>query len=190
MDIIGHDPTMPREYRALMLQEFEDCTLPLYGIPATWQGFRTLAGAGTVSTTSHADGAVLASSREYELGHRTAWPPESPFLTVKSTDDIQDGPRAQLVLPIVDPERAMPRSREDLHRDAVLTATDVEVDGQALRFALLEDEHRFAAACRLGPVTVVCQGSGIDLAEVGLARITDLDPYIRGYTELFDHYVP
>ncbi|WP_394216343.1 hypothetical protein [Brachybacterium vulturis] len=188
MDIAGHSPGSPHGYRAMMLRKFEDCTLPLYGVRSTWQGFRTLAGAGTVETTSHSDGTVLESYREYELGHRTEWPPESPFLRVMTTDNVDDGPRAQLVLPIVDPERDMPRSGEDLHRGAVLTATNVQVDGQALRFAVLEDDHRFAAACRVGPVTIVCQGSGIGLAEVGLERITDLGPYIQGYTELFDQY--
>jgi hypothetical protein len=190
-------------WNARQEKAFRTAPVPLYGLPATWRGLRSLGGGDWGGTANHIaptelevihgdpevpTGTVLRVSVSSELGKREV--PRDQILRRLAEDLWREQHRPPPGLP---PERlhewARARDREVQSR-ATLPAelVQVVVDGRATPFDQISEGSAWVAVGLVDDVTITLRARGIPIEAVELVRLTDVDPYIQGTRNLRDRW--
>jgi len=168
------------------VQRFRQAPFPLYGLPASWLGLRYLEGSMTAWSRGRPEAVVEAS-----LGHGDPIVGEGPWLRVAVTS--VDAEAARTLTTIRD------RLANDLRRAGTHPAgaagteppgapdwspVTLTVGGRSTVFEWLAAGRHWVAVAEVGSEVVCLQSRDLPVADVELVRITDLEPYLAGQSQL------
>lgn len=189
--------------RAMRREEeaFRNAPFPLYGLPPSWEGLRSLGGMGWGGMGKDAGLTML------ELRHGDPEDPDGMELRVSSS--VSRGER-QLPWPVVlrglaedlwverhppppDHERLRQwgKAREREHRrqeSPPFTPVPIPVDGEPVPFDHLSDGPPWVAATRRDGLTITLRARNLSVETIELATVRDVEPYIEGSQHLHERW--
>ena len=173
--------------RQQMEARFRSAPFPLYGLPFPWKGARFLGG-GTWGGMPGRE-----RTRSLSLVHGTLVQGEGPILTVETASEFSiGGGRLPSTAGMVWEGRSpsIEEAFRELTRDharwdlpdvfPVRTELVFSVDGVPTSFDAFVDKDEWVARAEVGPNFLTVTGDSFDPAEVALAQITDIEPYVLG----------
>jgi hypothetical protein len=193
----------PERWNRRQEESFRTAPFPLYGLPPTWRGLRSLGGGDWGGTGRHAvptelelihgdpegpAGAVLRVVVSSELGKREVSRNHALRRLAEDLWREQDRPPSGLP-PEHLHEWARARDREVRSRETPPTApVHVPVDGRPIPFDHISEGTAWAAVGIADDVTITLRARSIAIEAVELRRVTDVDPYIEGTRRLRDRW--
>jgi hypothetical protein len=173
-----------RAYRAV--ERFRAAPFPLYGLPGSWTGPRSLAGWAT-SRPRHA----RERTTQVQLAHGDRRDAQGSFLLVEI--DAEHWPRhgspahdlADRLTHLAGPgaggyEAGAPGAPADQGAPREVRRVEIPVDGAAVGFDVLGDGRGWVAQGEIGDLVVTLEARDLPLGSVRLARLDDLGPYLTG----------
>lgn len=206
---IGLRPEQARQIRFREMEaRIESCPLPLYGLPAIWEGSRSLGGwaegpAGVNQVTlAHGDPedrnaaflrVEVSPARRFggdqqvrrrltrELRARPPRPPSAPPPPPAGSLALPPAGKGASVWAVT--VGSQPGGHEEDQPeppDDAWCRVSLRVDGQEVVFTYLEEAGAWIAWAMLGDVAVKVHATGFPVEGVELVRVLDLGPYLTG----------
>ena len=188
----NRDPSLVAHAFEKHEKAFREATLPLYGLGPEWRGSRSIG--GYEFWESEGTGGNSAG-REYGMVHGDGHPDlllDLPYLRiVTSTTDVLDSPLRS----VLESEAEPPAGPEEIERAAVEEnwdgpppgavehTADILVDGEPVVFDALTRGPSWVARHGFGDYVITIEAQHFSQAQLSLVRITDLEPYLRGWRE-------
>ncbi|HEY3214409.1 MAG TPA: hypothetical protein VGL16_14535 [Actinomycetota bacterium] len=182
-------------------QVFRTAPFPLYGLPRTWRGPRSIGGGAwggggryvtpTELELVHGDledaaGAVLRVTVSSEPEDQRVC---GDYVLRRLAEDLwrgQNRPPPDLTAERLH-EWARDRDREILNRETPPAHLfHVKVDGRAVPFDRVSEGTAWAAVGLVDDVAIMLRARGIPIEAVELVRLTDVEPYVEGTRLLRD----
>jgi hypothetical protein len=179
------------------VERFRAASLPLYGLPAAWPGWRHLGGwegswtkgqrpVTTALSLGHGDPlAEEGPQLRVEVRAEGVEPELGVTMRVQSRRQLAEDLWLQAAPPAHDPAEHFEQFAAVRRRpDPAWSLVTIPVDGRPVGFWWLAEGRHWVAQAELDKRTLTLHARDLPIEAVELVRVSDLEPYIQGQRRL------